>query len=174
MKKKAYLIIFLVLCITISIFCFSNTKDWSKKDLYIYDSSGQIIEKPHNWGSDGDIWLHSNLGGSWCVNCRDDCESGVTHKGVALGDDALEALSKYNLKGAYLIGAGEDNGELIDLEEIIKKHSSFAIRVHLDKNFNVLVAEELIVDRRINYKYDILFEVKDGKIRSYTVNEFVR
>lgn len=173
MKKKAFFIILPILCITICILCFGSTKDWSKKDLYIYDSSGQIIEKPHNWGNNGDIKLHSNLGGGYCDNCRDDYESGVTHKGVALGDDALEALSKYNLKGAYLQGVRDDGGELVDLEETIKKHSSFLISVYLDKKFNVLASEECIVDNHINYKYVISFFIKEGKIDSYVVNEFL-
>jgi hypothetical protein len=171
-KKKSFLIIFLILCIAVCIFCFSNTKDWSKKDLYIYDSSGQIIEKPHNWDNDGDRRLHAFLGSAYCENCREDRESGITRKGVALGDDALEALSKYNLEGAFLAGVGEDSGELADLEEAIKKHSAFTIVFYLDKSFNALTQEEL-VDKQINYKYQISFHVKNGKIISYSVYEML-
>lgn len=173
MKKKSFLIIFLILCITVCIFCFRNTKSWSKKDLYIYDSSGQIIEKPHNWKDDGDRKLHAYLGASHCDNCREDTENGKTHKGVSLGDDALEALSKYNLEGAYLMGVGEDSGELADLEEAIRKHSSLAIGFYLDKSFNVLSREELTAAKQTNHKYAISFSVKEGKILSYDVTEML-
>lgn len=173
MKKKSFLAIFIVLCITVCIFCFSNTKDWSKKDLYIYDSSGQIIEKPHNWKDDGDRKLHVYLGTSHCDNCREDTEYGKTHKGVALGDDAFEALSKYNLKGALLMGVGEDSGELADLEEAIRKYSSFTIGFYLDKGFNVVSREEIIAAKQTIYKYYISFFVKEGKILSYDVTEML-
>lgn len=154
---------------TISLFVIDR---WSEKDLCIYNSSGEVVIELHE-EVEGHTRKHAEFWG-YCDECKDvDRDDVFTYRGVARGDDALEALSKYNLDGA-VYHANDSSATDSDiktvfnenLETIVNEKDSFVIYIFLDDDFNTVKREP-----GMEYKYRILFSVFDSKISNYNVTE---
>lgn len=159
--------ILLIIIFVIVLFSYNNKNGWNKKDLYIYNLSGNIIERPHTW--DENVPNHAILGTTHCDICKDiDNENAATHRGVKIGDDAIEALSKYNLNGAYY-RTNDGIKELTSIEEIIKQNKTVSIYIWLDKKFKVLEQPT-----NSDYKYQIEFFIRDKVIEEYAIKEIIK
>lgn len=134
---------------------------WSEKDLYIYDSDGGVIEEPHDCG----LWQHVSLGAGHCDGCREDIYDGVTNNGVAIGDSAIEALSRYNLAGAWY-RTNDEWFELKDIESAIIENENIYVFLWFDEHFNSIGRPS-----GNDFWYRVSFRIKDGEIASYDVQK---
>lgn len=140
---------------------------WSEKDLCLYDSSGEVVIELHKMGS-------SRLGHVGFERICDYCEdinkdNLYTHRDVTIGDNALDALKKYNLNGAYY--RKDDNYIEIkneDIESILSEDNIFSLSILFDENFNTLVREPGME----YYKYKVTFWIEYGVIEDYDVTSY--
>ena len=165
MKRIIYIL--LIVGIFLSSCAFGNAKKWSLGDFNIYNSSGEVIDRPHPPYSGGVYYEHISLGSTHCDDCREDHRQGQTRKGVAIGDNAVEALSKYDLSGAYIRTGDYQSGiewhELETLEKTVSENTTFFIFVWLDDNFNSVGRPTTDT----SWKYVVSFLIRDNEIESY-------
>lgn len=83
--KKIFTFLLVVMC-TISLYGCLHARGWNEKDFVFYNEEGDVIAQPD---ADGVTNTRIDLNGAG--------EDAETYRGVKIGDDAKEALDKYNL-----------------------------------------------------------------------------
>ena len=135
---------------------FSKVDPWCKEDFMLYDQDGKIIERL-TAGNDYEI-------DAWKP------EHGTTYRGVAVGDDAIEALKKYDLcygKAVY----GASNADMpetltsdIDVENLIITSEEEIIFIFaFDEEYNPIDCLSFI-ERGGVPAYAFGFTIEGGKI----------
>lgn len=158
MKKLLALVMAMVLCLSFVGCAGGSSTAYSENDFIIYDKDGKVLERPT--ANNNEIYLSS-------------VDGGMTNKQVAVGDDAIEALEKYDLcygKSAYSIG--DDSPELltkdVDLDNLIKNEEQIAIILCFDKDYNSIDTMEM-VETEVTPANMIGFLIENGKIEDFII-----
>ena len=135
--------------------------EYSEKDFLFYDENGKVIERL--------LDTKTNIGLS-------ETEGGMTYRKVAIGDDAISALEKYDLcygKSAYSIG-DEDAVRLTkksDIKSAILTGDEVYIMICLDENYEavdlmaILEKQLMQVESKNPTTYLLFgFMIKEGKV----------
>ena len=144
--------IFLVGCTNPS----NKVEPWCEDDFLFYDAEGNIAQQP-----DEDTFYFIYVSSP---------EDGATHRGVCVGDDAIEALKKYDLSYCYgmaVYGNSDIGGILtadVDIETLITTTEEvIRFDFSFDKEYNPIDRVSSL-QSGINPPKELSFVVKDGKI----------
>ncbi len=148
--------IFLVSCSANITNLFNEAEPWCKDDFMLYSKEGEIIEQlTADNDYEIDVWKPGR---------------GTTYRGVAVDDDAIEALKKYDLcygKAVYVFDDTDIPETLTsdtDIENlIITSEEEIIFLFAFDEEYNPLDCLPFIESDSIpNYAFG--FVVEDGKI----------
>ncbi len=149
--------IFLVGCTNPS----NKTEPWCEDDFLFYDKEGNIAQQPDK---DSLYYIFVNAP-----------EDGATHRGVSVGDDAIEALKKYDLSYCYgkAIYGTADMAEIltadVDIETLIATaEEEIVFDFSFDKEYNPIYRVTSL-QSGINPAKELRFVIKDGKISRISV-----
>ena len=127
---------------------------WCAEDFLFYSKDGKIIKEDQATG---------NRPYSVVAN---DPKDGVTYRGVSVGDDAIEALKKYDISYCYdnavygVDGACKPLTADVDIESYITTSEDLIwFKFKFDKEFN-----STSVSTNDKSFFELRFAIKDGKI----------
>jgi len=142
----------------------TEKEPWGEKDFHIYDYKGEVIKSPKTVEEEPE-------GGKRGVRL---CESELTYRGIAIGDDAYEALLHMNLPKETVIPWGEGIREYAVLYDF-NKLSSYThpsgislISICFDEDFQVLeVLDVYPYISKIGVVWEVIIEIRDDKINNF-------
>ena len=149
MKRIFAFVLATIMCLSLVSCGGSKAKAWNARDFMFYNEAGEVVAR-----------LSEDTG--WLVLS----ENNVTHRQVAIGDDAITALKKYDLcygKSAYGSEEPQVLTKDVDLDGLIATGTEFMIIISFDKNYKPVDTMSL-VENNIDPSLMICFRITDGKI----------
>jgi hypothetical protein len=153
MKKIVSIAMAVLMCFLL-VACGTAKKGYSEKDFLFYNKDGKIIDRPVESHNRIQLWLLED-------------ENGMTYRQVAVGDDAITALEKYDLcygKSIYYVEWTDEAQRLtkdVDLESLILSGEEITIYMWFDENFEAIDAMD---DANYPPPYKLTFEICEGEI----------
>jgi len=161
MKKIVALALAMMMC-SCFVSCGSKVAPWGEDDFMLYGENGKIIER----------LSESNGYNLFAMSAED----GSTYRDVAVGDDAIQALKKYDLcydkaiYGAVEADMPERLTKDVDLEKTITSGDEIMLMFTFDENYKAVDAMALVESNTQPY-FMFGFGIKDGKISLISIGQ---
>lgn len=144
----------------------AEKEPWGINDFKIYDYKGNVVKTAKSIEEDEEPYLHgAGLG-----------ENEVTYRGIAIGDDAYEALLHMKLPKEAILPRGNDYVTYcleyaipFDIEKISEEELKYCeIEIYFcEKFYPVDVIDVFPATEKVGAVWGVLIEVRDNKIYRY-------